>query len=68
MPNEDNKTLEYNHGEKSLKSPFFYWFWHRMFTKKICSIQNNPNKSYTVKKAEHEPSGCAWSIWLVYLI
>ena len=21
MPNEDNKTLEYNHGEKSLKVP-----------------------------------------------
>ena len=22
MPNKDNKTLEYNHGEKSMKHPF----------------------------------------------
>ena len=26
MPNEDNKILEYNHGEKSLKAPFFIDF------------------------------------------
>ena len=23
MPNEDNKTLNHNHGEKSMKVPFF---------------------------------------------
>ena len=62
MPNEGNKTLECNHGEKPLKSPFFIGFDTECLLKKICSIQNNPNKSYTVKKAEHEPSGCAWSI------
>ena len=25
MPNEDNKILEYNHGEKSMKSPFIIY-------------------------------------------
>ena len=26
MPNEDSKMLKYNHGEKSLKAPFFLDF------------------------------------------
>ena len=30
-----------------------------MFIKKEQSCQNNPGKSYTVKKAKHEPSGWA---------
>ena len=30
-----------------------------MFTKKKQSCQNNPEKSYTEKKAIHEPSGWA---------
>ena len=30
-----------------------------MFIKKIKSTQNNPKKSYTEKKARHEPSGWA---------
>ena len=25
MPNEDNKTLNHNHGEKSMKVPFFIY-------------------------------------------
>ena len=25
MPNEDNKTLKYNHGEKTLKAPFMIY-------------------------------------------
>ena len=30
-----------------------------MFTKERTSCQNNPEKSYTEKKAKHEPSGWA---------
>ena len=25
MPNEDNKILKYNHGEKSMKAPFIIY-------------------------------------------
>ena len=25
MPNEDNKILKYNHGEKSIKAPFIIY-------------------------------------------
>ena len=25
MPTQGNKTLKYNHGEKSLKTPFVIW-------------------------------------------
>ena len=31
-------------------------------SKKEESCQNNPEKSYTEKKAEHEPSGCSLSL------
>ena len=30
---------------------------HTLKNKKINACQNNPTKSYTEKKAEHEPSG-----------
>ena len=33
-----------------------------MFTKKISSYQNNPEKYYTEKKANHEPSGYSRSL------
>ena len=29
---------------------------------KVQSCQNNPEKSYTEKKAEHEPSGYSWDL------
>ena len=32
-----------------------------MYIKKSQSIQNNPEKSYTEKKARHEPS--AWALY-----
>ena len=55
MPNEDNKILKYNHGEKSLKVPFNI---HSEFLiKKMQPCQNNPEKSYTEKKTKHVPSG-----------
>ena len=62
MPNENNKILIYNHGEKSLKAPFLITFENEVLLPKMFSCQNNPEKSYTERKANHEASGCAWSL------
>ena len=56
MPNEDNKILKYNHGEKSLKAPFIIYSDFECFLEKMHSCQNNPKKSYTEKKTKHTPS------------
>ena len=56
------KILKYNHGEKSLKIPFFVSFDVEVLLPKMLSSQKNPEKSYTDKKAKHIPSGCAWSL------
>ena len=50
MPNEDNKILKYNHGEKSLKVPAFIYADLECLLEKIHSRQNNLEKSYTEKK------------------
>ena len=57
MPTEDNKILKYNHGEKSLKAPFTIYADLECLLVKEQSCQNNPEKSYTKRKAKHEPSG-----------
>ena len=59
MPKEDEKILRYNHGEKLLKAPFVFTFDIECLLKTLQSPQNNPEKSYTQKKAKHEPSGWA---------
>ena len=41
MPNEDNKVLKYNHGDKSDLERLL---------KKVSSYQNNPEKPHTEKK------------------
>ena len=51
MPNEDNKILEYKHGEKSLKAPFMVSADLESLLEKMHSCQNNPEKSYTEKKS-----------------
>ena len=48
MPNEDNKILQYSYGEKSSKAPFFI------------SFDILLQKSLSVKKAKHTPSGYSW--------
>ena len=45
MPNEDNKILEYKHGEKSLKAPFMVPADLESLLENIHSCQNNPEKS-----------------------
>ena len=56
MPTEDNKTLKYNHGEKSLKAPFKIYADLEFLLIKEQSRQNNPKESYTERKAKHELS------------
>ena len=57
MPNWVEKILKYNPGEKSLKALFAIYLDLECLLKKEQSCQNNPEKSYTEKKARHEPSG-----------
>ena len=63
MPKQVEKILKYNPGEKSLKAPFSFYVDLECIFKKIDSCQNNPQKSYTEKKAMHEPSG--WSMAII---
>ena len=60
MPDEYNKILKYNHGEKSLKASFMVYADLEYLLEKIHSCQNNLKKSYTGKKANHTPSGYSW--------
>ena len=59
MPNQVEKILKYNPREKSLKGPFAIYLDLECLLKKEQFCQNNPEKSYTEKKARHEPSGWA---------
>ena len=62
MPNKDNKALTYNHREKLLKVPFTIYADLECLLIQEQSCQNNPNESYTERKAKHEPSGYALSL------
>ena len=55
------KTLECKHREKSLKATFVIELDVECILKKEHSCQNNFEKSYTKRKAMHEPSG--WTIF-----
>ena len=57
MPNEDNKILKNNHGEKSLNTPFMTYANLECLLEKMYSCQNNPEKSYTEKKTKLKASG-----------
>ena len=57
MPDENSKILKYNPGEKSLKHPFIIYADLECLLEKIDTCHNNPEKSYTEKKARHKPSG-----------
>ena len=50
MPTEDNNSLKYNHGEKSLRTPWLFYIDFKSLLVKKQSCQNNPNDSYTEKK------------------
>ena len=57
MPNEDNKILKYNYGEKSMKASFTIYADLECLLGKMHSCQNNPEKSSTEKTSMHTPSG-----------
>ena len=59
MP-EEHEKIEYLPGEKSLKALFIVYADLECILKKIQYCQNNPENSYTEKKAKHKPSGYAW--------
>ena len=59
MPDEDNKTLKYNHGEKSLKVLGIIYADLKCLLEKMHLCQNNPEKSSTEKTTMH-----AYTIWL----
>ena len=61
MPSWAEETLKYSPGEKSLKARFAIYLDLECILKKVQSSQNNPEKSYTEKKATHEPAG--WSMF-----
>ena len=57
MPNEGNKILKYNHGEKSMKTSFTIYADLECLLEKMHSYQNNPEKSSTEETTMHTPSG-----------
>ena len=66
MPNEDNKILQYNHGEKSMRAPFIIYVDLESLLEKIDTCHDNPEKSrqslvqstsLTTKINKHMPSG-----------
>ena len=61
MPECADKILKHNTGEKSLKASFSFFLDLECILKKLQPIQNNPEKSYTEKKARHEHSG--WALY-----
>ena len=54
MPEEYNKTLKYNEGEKSIRLPFIIIV---CLLEKMNTCHNNPEKSSTTKVNKHTPSG-----------
>ena len=57
IPNEDNKTIKYNQGEKSIKLLFVIYADFECLLEKMSTCQNNPNESSTTEINKHTPSG-----------
>ena len=54
MPNEDNKILKYNHGQKSTKFPYIIYADLQSLLEQMSTCHNNPGKS---SMNQHTPSG-----------
>ena len=57
MPNENNKIIKYNQGEKSIKSPFIIYADSECLLEKMSTCHNNPEESSTTEINKHTPSG-----------
>ena len=53
MPEEGNKILKYNHGEKSMKVPFIIYADLESLLEKTRTCHNDPKKSSTTKINKH---------------
>ena len=56
MPNEDNKIIKYNQGEKYIKLPFIIYADLECLLEKISTCNNNPEESSTTEINKHTPS------------
>ena len=66
MPPEDKKILQYNSGEKSLKVAHAFYLDLESLLVKAQSCQNNPQESYTERKAIHESCGYSLNLLTSY--
>ena len=57
MPTEDNNTIKYNPGEKSIKLPFVAYADLECLLEKMSTCQNNPGESSTTEINKYTPSG-----------
>ena len=57
MPEEGNKILKYNQGEKSVKVPLIFYADLESLLEIMNTCYNNPEKSSTTKINKHTPSG-----------
>ena len=57
MPNEGNKIIKYNQGEKSIKLPFITYADLECLLEKLGTCHNNPKESSTTEINKHVPSG-----------
>ena len=62
MPEEGKNILKYSPGDKSLKAPFIIYVDLECLLKKEQSCRNNPENSYTQRKAKHKASGYSLSL------
>ena len=60
MPEEDNKILKYNQGEKSMKVPFIIHADLESLLEKMNTCHNNPEKSSTTRINKRTPSAYSW--------
>ena len=57
MPEEDNKILKYDKGEKSMKVPFIIYADLESLLEKMNTCHNSPEKSSTTRINKHTPFG-----------
>ena len=57
MPGKHSKILNYNHGEKSMRSPFVIYYDKECLLEKIRTCHNYHGKSSTAKMNKHTSSG-----------
>ena len=65
MPEEGNKILKYNQGEKSMSVPFIIYFDLESLIEKMNTCHNNPEKSSTTKINNHLVIHCLHNFHLI---